>query len=247
MVRSNDIVYGRNPVFELIKAGRRSVNKIIISKTAKGPIISKIISLARQKNITVHNDIPSEKFRKFCQYSQGVIAEVSPIEYIDLIDLIKKSKNSKRQLFVILDSIDNPSNLGAIIRNCVIFNANGIIISKWRTVGINGTVLKSSTGAVEHISISRVANINQAISLLKKHGFWIIGAECNSGQILETVNLSFPLAVIIGSEGFGLHNLVKKNCDFLVSIPQNNTISSLNVSCASAIILYEIFKKYKYK
>ncbi|MDR3274573.1 MAG: 23S rRNA (guanosine(2251)-2'-O)-methyltransferase RlmB [Endomicrobium sp.] len=239
----DNIIYGRNPVFELIKAGKSTINKIMISQTARGIIISEIISLAKQKKIAVYN-VPPERLDKFSQYSQGIAAEVSPMEYIELGDLIKKSKNSLKPLLVILDGIEDPNNLGAIIRNCVAFNANGVIIPKWRAAGINGTVSKSSAGAVEHISVSRVANTNQTINLLKKYGFWIAGAE-NDGQILENSDLPFPLAVIIGSEGFGLHDLTKKNCDFLISIPQSSAISSLNASCASAVILYEISKKRK--
>ncbi|MDR0800794.1 MAG: 23S rRNA (guanosine(2251)-2'-O)-methyltransferase RlmB [Endomicrobium sp.] len=240
---SENIVYGRNPVLELLKASKRTVNKIMISQTARGAVISEIISLAKQKSIALHS-VPPEKLDRFSENSQGVVAEVSPVEYAELSDLIGKAKESLRPLLVILDGIEDPHNLGAIIRNCVAFGADGVIIPKWRAAGINETVSKSSAGAVEHISISRVANINWAIDLLKENGFWIIGAE-NGGQILEKADLPFPLAVIIGSEGFGLRSLIKKNSDFLISIPQENTISSLNASCASAIILYEVAKKRK--
>ncbi|MDR2676499.1 MAG: 23S rRNA (guanosine(2251)-2'-O)-methyltransferase RlmB [Endomicrobium sp.] len=235
------VVYGRNQVFELIRANKRSINKIMISKTAKGTIISNIVNLAKQKKISIYI-VPSKKLKKEFQHSHGVIAEVSSTKYIELSDLTKKLKNHTDQLLVILDSIKDPNNLGAIIRNCVAFNVDGVIIPKWRAAGINETISRSSAGAVEHIRISRVANINQTITFLKEHGFWIIGAD-NSGQTLEAVNLPpFPIALIIGSEGFGLQNLIKRNCDFLISIPQNNTISSLNASCASSIILYEISK-----
>jgi 23S rRNA (guanosine2251-2'-O)-methyltransferase len=240
---SKNVICGRNPVLELLKAGRRTVNKIMISKTARGAVVSGIINLAKQKGIALHS-VPPEKFDKFSENSQGIVAEVSPVQYTDLSDLIERSKKSLKPLIVILDGIEDPYNLGAIIRNCVAFGVDGVIIPKWRAAGINETVSKSSAGAVEHISISRVANINQTISLLKENGFWIVGAE-NGGQILEKTNLSFPLAIIIGSEGFGLHSLIKKNSDFLISIPQENTISSLNASCASAVILYEISKKRK--
>jgi 23S rRNA (guanosine2251-2'-O)-methyltransferase len=240
---SKNVICGRNPVLELLKAGRRTVNKIMISKTARGTVVSEIINLAKQKSITLQS-VPPEKFDKFSESSQGIVAEVSPVQYTELSDLIERSKKSLKPLIVILDGIEDPHNLGAIIRNCVAFGADGVIIPKWRAVGINETVSKSSAGAVEHISISRVTNTNQTISLLKENGFWIVGAE-NGEQILEKTDLSFPLAVIIGSEGFGLHSLTKKNSDFLISIPHENTISSLNASCASAVILYEIAKKRK--
>ncbi|MDR3256651.1 MAG: 23S rRNA (guanosine(2251)-2'-O)-methyltransferase RlmB [Endomicrobium sp.] len=236
-----NIIYGRNCVLELLKAGKHTVNKLMVSQTARGTIIAEIIKLAKQKGIAVHN-VPPEKLDKFSENSQGIAVEVSRIEYVELTDLIEKAKKSPKPLLVVLDGIEDPHNLGAIIRNCVAFGADGVIIPKWRAVGVNETVSKSSAGAVEHIPISRVSNINQTINLLKKTGFWIVGAE-NGGQVFEKADLSFPLAIIIGSEGFGLHNLTKENCDFLISIPQKNIISSLNASCASAVILYEIAKK----
>jgi 23S rRNA (guanosine2251-2'-O)-methyltransferase len=238
-----NIIYGRNPVLELLKAGKRTVNKLIVSQTARGTVISDIINLAKQKGIAVHS-VPPEKLDKFSERSQGVVVEVSSTKYLDLKDLIRQSKALIKPLFVIIEGIEDPHNLGAIIRNCVAFGADGVIIPKWRAVGVNETVSKASAGAVEHISISKVVNINQAIDLLKENNFWIAGAE-NGGQSLETLDLPFPLAVIIGSEGGGLHHLTRKNCDFLISIPQKSTISSLNASCASAVVLYEIYKKWK--
>ncbi|MDR2066600.1 MAG: 23S rRNA (guanosine(2251)-2'-O)-methyltransferase RlmB [Endomicrobium sp.] len=238
-----NVVFGRNAVKELLKANKRTINKVMVSKTARGNVVSEIISIAKQKNIAVHS-VPPEKLDKFSQQSQGIVAEVSPVVYLDLLNLINKAKQSLKPLLVILDGIEDPHNLGAIIRNCVAFGANGVIIPKWRAVSVTETVSKSSAGAIEHISISRVSNLSQTITLLKDNGFWIAGAE-NGSQTLGIIDLPFPLAVIIGSEGFGLHDLTKKNCDYLVSIPQKNTISSLNASCASAIILYEISKKMK--
>ncbi|MDR2666342.1 MAG: 23S rRNA (guanosine(2251)-2'-O)-methyltransferase RlmB [Endomicrobium sp.] len=240
---TKNIVYGRNPVLELLKANKRSVNKIMLSQTARGTTILEIINLAKHKSIAVHN-VPPKKLDSFSRDSQGVVAEVSSVKYADLGDLIKKSKESPRPLLVVLDGIEDPHNLGAIIRNCVAFGADGIIIPKWRAVGINESVAKSSAGSVEHISISRVANINQTLNLLKKNGFWIAVGVKSDGRILGKIDLCFPMALIMGSEGFGVRNLIKKNCDFLISIPQKNTISSLNVSCASAIILYEVSKGF---
>lgn len=237
----DNIVCGRNSVLELLKAGKRSINKLMVAQTTRGTAITEIINLAKQKGIAIHN-VPPEKLDRFSEHSQGIAAEVSPMEYIELEDLIIKVKQSPKPLFVILDGIEDPHNLGAIIRNCVSFGADGVIIPKWRAVGVNGTVSKASAGAIEHIAISKVANINQAIDLLKENNFWIAGAE-KSGQVLEEIALPFPLAIIIGSEGFGIHSLTKKNCDFLISIQQRDTISSLNASCASAVVLYEISKK----
>ncbi|MDR1721407.1 MAG: 23S rRNA (guanosine(2251)-2'-O)-methyltransferase RlmB [Endomicrobium sp.] len=240
---SRGVIYGRNPVLELLKVGKRSVNKIMLSQSAKGRVILEIVNLAKQKGIVVHN-VPPEKLNKFSGNLQGIVAEVSSVEYVDLSNLIGKAKKSSKPLLVILDGVEDPHNLGAIIRNCVAFGADGVIIPKWRAAGVNETVAKSSAGSIEHISISRVVNTNQAIKLLKENSFWIAGVE-KRGRTLENIDLHFPAALVIGSEGFGLHALTRKNCDFLISIPQKNTISSLNASCASAVILYEISKKMK--
>ncbi|GHT44735.1 23S rRNA (guanosine(2251)-2'-O)-methyltransferase RlmB [Endomicrobiia bacterium] len=241
--RSEGIIYGRNSVLELLKVGKRTVNKLMIAQTARGSVISEIINIAKQKGIAIHN-VPPEKLDRFHKHSQGIAVEVSPMKYIELSVLIEKAKQSPKPLLIILDGIEDPHNLGAIIRNCVAFGTDGVIIPKWRAVGVNETVSKASAGAVEHISISKVANINRAVDLLKENNFWIAGAE-NGNQILEKVDLPFPLVIIIGSEGFGLQNLTKRNCDFLISIPHKSTVSSLNVSCASAVILYEVSKKRK--
>jgi 23S rRNA (guanosine2251-2'-O)-methyltransferase len=238
---SENVIYGRNSVLEFLKAGKRSVNKLIIAKTARGAVISEIISIAKRKGIAVHS-VPARKFDRFSGFSQGVAMEVSPIKYMELVDLIEKSKKSVNPLLVVVDGIEDPHNLGAIIRNCVAFGVCGVIIPKWRSVGINGSVAKSSAGAVEYISISKVVNINWALDLLKKNGFWIVGAENKSHQIVGKYDLPFPLAIVIGGENLGIHILTKKRCDLLVSIQQESTISSLNASCASAVILYETLK-----
>ncbi|AKL98601.1 23S rRNA (guanosine(2251)-2'-O)-methyltransferase RlmB [Endomicrobium proavitum] len=238
---SENIIYGRNPVLELLRAGKRTVNKILVAQTARGAAITEIIDIAKQKGIAIHN-VPPEKLDRFSENSQGIAAEVSAMEYLEIEELIAAAKKNPKPLLVILDSIEDPHNLGAIIRNCVVFGADGVIIPKWRAAGVNETVAKSSAGAIEHIPVSRIVNTNQTIELLKESGFWVAGAE-NGEKTLEETDLPFPLAIVIGSEGFGLHNLTKKNCDFLISIPQKNTISSLNASCASAVILYELSKK----
>ncbi len=145
-----NVICGRNPVLELLKAGRRTVNKIMISRTARGAVVSGIINLAKQKGIALHS-VPPKNLDKFSESSQGVVAEVSPVQYTELSDLIERSKKSLKPLIVILDGIEDPHNLGAIIRNCVAFGADGVIIPKWRAAGINEIVSKSSAGAVEHI------------------------------------------------------------------------------------------------
>ncbi|MDR2708371.1 MAG: 23S rRNA (guanosine(2251)-2'-O)-methyltransferase RlmB [Elusimicrobiota bacterium] len=238
---NTSIVYGRNPVLEILKSSTRSINKIYISQTAHGAKINEIVQLAKQKGIAFHCVNP-DKLDKFSEDSQGIIAEVSPKEYVEPEEIISKALASQNPLIVLLCGIYDPHNLGAIIRNCVAFGASGVIIPKWHSAAINETVAKASAGAVEHILISLVSNLNNAIALLKKNNFWIVGAENGYDDISQT-NIPSPRALVMGNESEGLGKLVKKNCDIIISIAQKENISSLNVSCASAIILYELTKK----
>jgi len=236
-----DKIFGRNAVLEAIKSGNRTINKIFISKTAHGSNISEIIKLAKMKGIVINN-VPPEKLDKFEQENtQGVVAEVSSINYVELEDLIDVAKNKEKGLLLLLDGIEDPHNLGAIIRNAVCFGVDGVIIPKWRSATINETVERTSAGAIEHMKIARVTNSSQAILKLKDNGFWILGAENGNNSITDT-KVPFPAVLVMGSEGFGIHQKIKEKCDFIITIPQKNTISSLNVSCASAVILYEISK-----
>ena len=236
-----DKIFGRNAVIEAIKSGNRTINNISISKTAHGSSISEIIKLAKTKGIVI-NSVPPEKFDKFEQENtQGVVAEVSSINYVELEDLMNIAKNKEKGLLLLLDGIEDPHNLGAIIRNAVCFGVDGVIIPKWRSATINETVERTSAGAIEHMKIARVTNSSQAILKLKDNGFWILGAENGNNSIANT-KVPFPAVLVMGSEGFGIHQKIKEKCDFIITIPQKSTISSLNVSCASAVILYEISK-----
>ncbi|MFA7074138.1 MAG: 23S rRNA (guanosine(2251)-2'-O)-methyltransferase RlmB [Endomicrobiaceae bacterium] len=237
-----DKIFGRNAVLEAIKSGNRTINKIFISKTAHGSSIGEIIKLAKANGILI-NSVPPEKLDKFEEENtQGVVAEVSSTEYIELETLIEELKEKKDSLLLLLDSIEDPHNLGAIIRNAVAFGVDGVIVPKWRSATINETVARTSAGAIEHVKISRVTNTSQAIIKLKEKGFWIIGAE-NGNRSVQDTEIPFPSVLIVGSEGFGIHQKIKEKCDLIITIPQRNLISSLNVSCASAVILYEIFRK----
>ena len=237
-----DKLFGRNAVLEAIKSGNRTINKIFISKTAHGSSISEIIKLAKAKGIVINN-VPPEKLDKFEQENtQGVVAEVSSTNYVELEDLINIVKNKQNGLLLLLDSIEDPHNLGAIIRNAVCFGVDGVIIPKWRSATVNETVERTSAGAIEHIKIARVTNSSQAILKLKDNGFWVLGAENGNNSITDT-KVPFPAVLVMGSEGFGIHQKIKEHCDLIITIPQKSTISSLNVSCASAVILYEIFKQ----
>ena len=233
---------GRNPVRELLKAGKTTVNKILISKMAHGSAVEEIIKLAKERKIPVHH-VPSEKLDSLkLDNNQGVAAEVSSAEYLELEELSEKIKGRPNALLVVMDGIEDPHNLGAIIRSAVAFGADGIVIGKWRQAGLTETVLKTSAGASAHIDIARVSNIAESVNKLKDLGYWVLGAEKGHKDIREE-KLSFPLAIVIGSEGQGIHRLVKERCDVLVSIPQTSTISSLNASCAASVLMYEVYRQ----
>ena len=233
---------GRNSVRELLKAGKTTVNKILISKQAHGSAIEEIIELAKERKIPVHH-VPPEKLDNLkIENNQGVAAEVSSVDYLELDELCEKIKGKQNALIVVLDGIEDPHNLGAIIRSAVTFGADGIVIGKWRQAGMTETVFRTSAGASEHAAIARVTNIAESVNRLKELGYWVLGAEKGYKDIREE-KLAFPLVLVIGSEGQGLHRLVKERCDTLVSIPQTSTISSLNASCAATVLLYEVYRQ----
>lgn len=240
----DNIISGRNPVREALLAGRKTINKIFISKTAHGTAIGDIIRLAKDKQVPIHH-VPPEKIDSIAgENNQGVAIETSPTVYLELEELWSIVKDIEKPLIVILDGIEDPHNIGAIIRNAVAFGANGIVIGKWRSGGLTETVARASAGTSEHIPIARVTNIAESINRLKEWGVWVAGAEAGYKPVNEE-KFAFPLALVIGSEGQGLHRLIKERCDILISIPQESRVSSLNASCAAAILLYEISRHRK--
>ncbi|MGA2090377.1 MAG: 23S rRNA (guanosine(2251)-2'-O)-methyltransferase RlmB [Endomicrobiales bacterium] len=238
----DEIISGRNAVREILRSRHLTINKIYISQTARGSAVEEIITLARDQKIPVHH-VPAEKTDTLIpDNNQGVVAEIAAGEYMELDDIWKAVKDKPNPLLVMLDGIEDPHNLGAIIRNAVAFGAHGIIIGKWRCATVTSTVLKTSAGASEHIAIARVTNIAETVTTLKNWNIWVIGTD-QTGSPLAKQTFGFPLCIVIGSEGEGMHRLVKERCDAVVAIPQTTTISSLNASCASAVILYEIFRR----
>lgn len=235
-----EIISGRNPVRELLRSGAKPVNKVLVSRTAHGEPIKEIIRLAKDRGIPVHNVPPERLDILSTENNQGVVAEVSSAEYLELDELLERIQKDARAVIVVLDGIEDPHNLGAIVRNAVAFGASGVVIGKWRSAALTETVSRASAGAIEHIPVARVTNISEALRELKKRHIWVVGAEAGEKSVREE-KLPFPMALVIGSEGQGLHRLVKENCDFLVSIPQTGAISSLNASCAAAVLLYETF------
>ncbi|MCL2341919.1 MAG: 23S rRNA (guanosine(2251)-2'-O)-methyltransferase RlmB [Firmicutes bacterium] len=239
-----DQIEGRNPVIELLESGR-DINKILIAKGEGHGSINKIIAMARERKI-VTVEVEKQKLSEMSETHnhQGVIAIVPPFNYSEVEDILNFAKEKKEDPFiVILDGIEDPHNLGSIIRTAETAGVHGVIIPKRRAVGVNSTVTKSSSGAVEYMKIARVNNINETIKNLKENGVWVCGTDMDAGNNYYEQDLTGSLAVVIGGEGFGISRLVKENCDFLVNIPMKGKIASLNASVSAGIIMYEVVKQ----
>lgn len=239
-----DQIEGRNAVLELLESGK-DINKIYVEKGEKQGSINKIIAKAKEKKILVA-EIDKIKFRQMVQTpnAQGIIAIVPPFDYCDVYDIIDIAKEKNEEPFiVILDGIEDPHNLGSIIRTAETAGVHGIIIPKRRAASVNSTVAKVSAGAVEHMKIARVNNIVETINTLKKEGIWICGTDMDAKEYYYHQDLKGPLAIVIGSEGNGMSRLTKENCDFLTKIPMQGKITSLNASVSAGIVIYESMKQ----
>lgn len=235
-----DIVEGRNPVLEAIKSGR-TIDKLYIAKGDVEGSIRMIIAMAKERGIIIQ-ETDRRKLNEMSQTGshQGVIAQVSAYSYSEVDDIIELAKSRNEDPFIIvLDEIEDPHNLGSIIRSANVMGAHGIIIPKRRSVSVTATVLKSAAGAAEYVKIAKVTNINSTLRELKDKGVWVIGADM-AGSPCFMHNLTGSIAIVIGNEGSGLSKLVRDNCDNLVSIPVHGEIDSLNASVAAGVLMYEI-------
>lgn len=243
-----DQVEGRNSVLELLESNK-DINKIFITKGEKHGSINKIIAKAKDRNvIIVEKD--KRKMDEMAQNEnhQGVIAIVPPFEYCEIEDILEEAKQKKEDPFIlILDGIEDPHNLGSIIRTAETAGVHGIIIPKRRAVAVNSTVNKASAGAVEYMKIARVTNITDSIQRLKDEGLWICGTDINTDKYYYNQDLTGPLGIVIGNEGSGMSDKVRKNCDFNVKIPMKGKVTSLNASVSAGIIIYEVVKQRNLK
>lgn len=240
----DDIVEGRNSVIELLKTDR-DINKIFVQNGERHGSINKIIAVAKEKKVII-KEVEKSKldFMSKTKNHQGVIAIVSPFNYCDVDDILEEAKNKNEDPFIIiLDGIEDPHNLGSIIRTAETAGAHGIIIPKRRAASVNSTVNKVSAGAAEHMKIARVNNITETIRYLKENGLWICGTDMNTNTYYYNQDFNMPIGLVIGSEGFGMSRLVKENCDFLVKIPMKGKITSLNASVSAGIVMYEVVKQ----
>lgn len=240
MGRENVIV-GRNPVREALKSGRE-IDKLMVS--SEDGSMKKILALAGERRIPVMK-VEKRAIERVAsgQIHQGVAAFVSAYEYAELEDIFSLAeKRGEDPFIIILDNLEDPHNLGAIMRTAECAGAHGIIIPKRRACGLTDVVAKASAGAVEYMPCVKVTNIAQTIDALKEKGIWVAACDMG-GQEYYKADLKGKIAVVIGSEGFGISRLVKEKCDFVVSMPMVGRINSLNASNAAAVILYEVRKQ----
>ena len=240
-----NIIMGRNPVKEAIKSGK-SIDRILVTKEHDGSL-GEIITLAHEANLVIR-EVDRRKLDEICMpfghngksgNHQGIIAEIPGVEYAELSDILEYAESRGEKPFIILlDGIEDPHNLGSIIRSAECAGAHGVVITKRRSASVTAAVVKTSAGAAEHMRIARVVNLANTIDTLKERGIWIAGADMD-GKAMYDVDMKGAFALVIGSEGSGLSKLVKEKCDFLVSIPLKGNIDSLNAAVAGAIIMFE--------
>lgn len=203
----------------------------------------RFLELCKKKKIKVRIERDKREFLKFVGKvnHQGIIASIKAYEYVPIDRIIKHIPQGKQPLLVMLDGLEDPHNLGAILRTCDAVGVDGVIIGKHRSVPLTGSVAKVSTGAVEHIPVARVTNLSRTLQDLKKEGYWIVGTDMKNASDYRTVDYNLPLVLVVGSEGKGISNLVLKQCDFIVSLPMVGHVTSLNASVATAVLLYQVF------
>lgn len=238
-----NVIIGRKPVLEAVNSGEE-IEQVFILHGQKGGIID-VIRIASRKRGIKCSEVKKERFQSITSSpnAQGVAAIKSAFKFYTLEEIILSSGKSEYPLIVVLDSIQDTHNVGAILRTAECAGADGIVITKHNSAPINQTVVKTSAGATEHLKISIINNLSQSLRLLKKHGFWIAGSSLDSSKDYSDIDYKIPVALIVGNEEKGIRKLTAENCDFLVKIPMKGDIQSLNVSVAAGIILFEILRQ----
>ncbi|MBG9547011.1 23S rRNA (guanosine(2251)-2'-O)-methyltransferase RlmB [Cytobacillus firmus] len=240
---SQDFIIGKNPVIEALKS-ERDINKIFIAEGSQSGQMQQVIGLAKSAGVLVQF-VPKKKIDGMAEGNhQGVIAQVAAYQYAEIDDLFAAAeKKNEAPFFLLLDEIEDPHNLGSIMRTADAVGAHGIIIPKRRAVGLTATVAKASTGAIEYIPVVRVTNMARTIDELKERGVWIAGTDAKGKQDYRQMDGAMPLGLVIGSEGKGMGRLIRDKCDFLINLPMAGHVTSLNASVAAALLMYEVYRK----
>lgn len=239
----NELLGGKNPIVEALRSGRE-LNKIWIAEGLNKKSIGEILSLAKEAKIIVQA-VPKQKLDGMLDVNhQGIIASVAAYDYAELEDLFTiATERGEDPLFIILDELEDPHNLGSILRTADASGVHGIIIPRRRSVGLTAVVAKASTGAIEHIPVVRVNNLSQTVEELKKRNVWIAGTDAQGSTDYRNMDATLPLAIVIGSEGKGMSRLLKEKCDFLYHLPMKGHVTSLNASVAASLLMYEVLRK----
>ncbi|WP_065409928.1 23S rRNA (guanosine(2251)-2'-O)-methyltransferase RlmB [Pseudobacillus wudalianchiensis] len=240
---SKEFIAGRNPVLEALRSDRE-INKIWIAEGAqKGPV-QQIIKKAKERNVLVQF-VPKQKIDQMSDENhQGIVASVAAYDYAELDDLFANAeKSGEEPFFLLLDEIEDPHNLGSIMRTADAVGVHGIIIPKRRAVGLTAAVAKASTGAIEYIPVVRVTNLSRTIDELKERGVWIAGTDAKGAEDYRRFDGKMPLGLVIGSEGKGIGRLIREKCDFLIQLPMAGRVTSLNASVAASVLMYEVYRR----
>lgn len=240
--QSEEFVIGRHPVKEALQSDRE-INKLFVQEKIGGRAIDEIVGLANSQKIVI-SFVPKSKLDSLVDYQnhQGVVLATSPVDYATIDDLFEiAEERDEAPFFVMLDGIEDPHNLGSIIRTADITGVHGVIIPNRRSANLTSTVSKASAGAVEHVKVARVTNLTQTIKELKERGVWVFGTDMN-GTDYRAWNTEGPVCIIIGNEGKGMSRLVKENVDELITIPMTGNVGSLNASVAASLLMFEVYR-----
>ena len=240
---ASNLIFGRNPCLEVVRSGKE-IDKLLIAHGVSGGTVTAIIAKCREKGILI-KEVSPKKLDMLCagQNHQGVVVSFAAQKYYEVSDILKYAEEKGEKPFIIIcDEVEDPHNLGAIIRSAECCGAHGIIIPKRRSASLNATVAKSACGATEYMRVARVTNIANTIKDLKEQGVWVFGADMN-GKDYTSFDYSIPCAIVIGNEGKGIGQLTAKCCDEIISLPMFGKINSLNASVAAGVLMYEVVRK----
>ena len=238
-------LFGRNPVLELLRAEGRRVEEIAILAAGRGPALQDLLALARSRNVRVSYRTRDQLTAMAgTPHHQGVVARVAEASYASLGEVLSiPAARGEPAFFLVLDRVQDPRNLGAVLRTAEATGVHGLILPRHQSVGLTPAVAKSAMGAVEHLAVARETNIVQVLETLKKESLWVMGAAEQGGKVPWSVDLAVPLCLVLGGEGEGLRPLVARSCDDLLTLPMRGKIGSLNVSAAAAALCYEVLRQ----
>lgn len=240
----SEYIVGKNPVIEALRSGR-SINKIWIAEGSQKGVSGQVMALAKEAGVTVQI-VPRKKLDQAAEGEshQGILAYIAAYDYTELDDILAKAEASGQLPFlVILDEIEDPHNLGSILRTADATGVHGVIIPKRRSAGLTSTVAKASAGAVEYVPVARVTNLARTIEDLKERNIWVVGTDASGTEEFRQARLDMGVALVIGSEGKGMSRLIREKCDFTVKLPMAGRVTSLNASVAGALLMYEVYRQ----